>query len=58
MEPTEIEMPALDIGKAIKAIQEHKKEFEELKSEELTDKQAKALIKFTQELIPPTETET
>jgi hypothetical protein len=57
MEPTEIEIPALDVEKAIKAIQEHKKELEELKSEELTDKQAKALIKFTHELVPQTETE-
>jgi polyhydroxyalkanoate synthesis regulator phasin len=57
MEPFEIEIPALNVEKATKVVQEHMKELEELKSEELTDKQTKALIKFTQELTSQTETE-
>jgi hypothetical protein len=51
------ELPALDIEKATKALQDYKKELEEMKCEGLTDKQAGALIKFTQELIPSNETE-
>ena len=58
MEPIEIEIPTLNVEKAIKAIQDCKKELEELKNEQLTDKQAKALIKFLGGLIPPNESET
>jgi len=58
VEPSEIpELPVLNIEKASKALQHYTKELEELKSEGLTDRQAKALIKFTQELISPMETE-
>jgi len=59
VEPCEIpELPVLNIEKALKALQNYTKELEELKSDGLTDKQAKVLIKFTHELIPTVETET
>jgi len=59
VEPSEIpELPVLNIEKALKALQNYTKELEELKNDGLTDKQAKTLIKFTQELIPTVETET
>jgi len=51
------ELPLLNLEKAIKATHDYIKELEELKSEGLTEKQAATLIKFTQELISPTETE-
>jgi len=59
VEPCEVpELPALNIEKALKALQNYTKELEELKNEGLTDKQSKTLIKFTQEFIPTVETET
>jgi hypothetical protein len=58
MEPVKSqELPMLDIEKAIKATRDHAKELDELKNEGLTTKQAEALIKFTQELISPSEGE-
>jgi len=56
MEP--IEIPMLNVEKAVKALQDYIKELEELKSEELTDKQAKALIRFAEGLISSNESET
>jgi hypothetical protein len=50
-------LPAFDIEKATKALQDYKKELEEMKCEGLTDKQVGALMKLTQELIPSSETE-
>jgi hypothetical protein len=51
------ELPALNLEKAIKVTHDYMTELEELKSEGLTEKQATTLIKFTKELISPTETE-
>jgi cytochrome c1 len=58
MEPIEIEIPALNIEKAIKALQDCTKELKEQGSEELTDKQAKALVRFLEGLFSPDESET
>jgi len=52
------EIPALDIEKAIKAVQNYKQELEDKKIEGLTDKQAQALDKFEQELLSQNEAET
>ena len=59
MEPIETpELPVLNVEKAIKSLQDYINELEEQKSEELTDKQVKALSKFVQGLVSETETET
>jgi len=59
MEPSEIEeIPALNIEKAIKAVQNYIKELEDQKTEGLTDKQTQALNKFTQESLSQNEAET
>jgi hypothetical protein len=50
-------VPALNLEKAIKATDDYLKELEQMKDEGLTDKQATALVKLTEELIPPTETD-
>jgi len=59
MEPIEIDrIPVLNIEKAIKAVQNYIQELEDQKTEGLTDKQAQALNKFTQELLSQNEAET
>jgi hypothetical protein len=59
MESTEVDkLPELDVEKAMKAVQNYKQELENLKTEGLTDKQAQALAKFTQEILSPNEAET
>jgi len=50
--PEVSELAMLDIDKAIKVSKDYMKEFERLKSEGLTDKQAERLLRFTMELIP------
>jgi hypothetical protein len=52
------ELPSLNLEKAIKSTHDYIEELEELRSEGLTEKQAKTLIKFTQELTSSNETET
>jgi hypothetical protein len=52
------EFPILHGEKAIKALQDYIRELEEQKNEELTDKQAKAMIQLAQGLISTIETET
>jgi len=51
------ELPMLDIDKAIRVSRDYMREFEKLKSEGLTDKQAERLLKLTQELLPTTESD-
>jgi len=59
MEPIEIDgIPALNVEKAIKAVQNYIQELEDQKTEGLTDKQAQALNKFTKEILSQNETET
>jgi chromatin remodeling complex protein RSC6 len=59
MQPIEIpEFPTLRGEEAIKALYEYIRELKEQKSEELTKKQTKALIKLAQSLISAIETET
>ena len=52
------EFPRLRGEKAIEALYDFVDELEKQRSEELTDKQTKALIKFAEELISSIETET
>jgi chromatin remodeling complex protein RSC6 len=52
------ELPTLRGEEAIKALYEYIRELEEQKSEELTKKQTKALIKLAQGLISAIEKET
>ena len=52
------ELPTLRGEEAIRALYEYIRELEEQKSEELTEKQTKALIKLAQGLIPIIEAET
>jgi len=55
--PETSELPMLDIDKAIKASKDYMMEFEELKSEGLTNKQAERLLRFTHELVFISESE-
>lgn len=56
MEPTGIDkLPELDVEKAMKAVQNYNQDLENLKTEGLTDKQAQALVKFTQDILSPNE---
>ena len=52
------ELPMFDVEKAMKALQDYTKELEDMKCEGLTQKQAKALVTFEEELISPNESET
>jgi hypothetical protein len=52
------ELPMFDVEKAMKALQDYTKELEDMKCEGLTQKQAKALVRFEEELISPIESET
>jgi len=48
--PEIYELPKLDIDKAIKVTNDYMMEFEKLKSEGLTNKQAERLLSFTSDL--------
>ena len=52
------ELPMFDVEKAMKALQDYTKELNDVKCEGLTQKQAKALITFEEELISTIESET
>jgi len=55
--PHTFEMPMLDIEKAMKVTQDYVSGLEELKRERLTEKQASALARFTQEILSGTDSE-
>ena len=52
------EVPALDVDKAIRVVQEYVRELEEQKPEELTEKQVTALTKSAEGLISSIQSET